>query len=436
MPYFCEKCMEVHNDDVLCPRIKEQIKSNPSLVYQATTFANIASQPLISTQVLGDLANKINHLTGINLPTYEGTIQFSRDIQVFQRLNEECYPRLGAFKTPSAAESYLESASKNQLKNLSARISGAGQEIDWLRRKQGSLSNVVNKSNLLTGNAPGIDGESICRFTGKTIERTTIKATQTPGGLNTNVQGIVKSLKAGTLNPDDVAFGNKGFRDALIKKLSKEISHERAIGNYEVADKLTEAQKNLRIQENHTPQNTAQSVDRLKGKIRNGEACHVISSEQVFKKAAQGAVIGAAVSLTVSALTSYIRYKNGEITQEEAFSIIGKDTAKGALVGGALSGVSLFLPAGKIGFVGGMIVGVYLNAVLKNILDEIFGEGAYKEILISQGYIYGTSITLLNAVQQIKAEEQKFESNMLEIQSLLEQADSCAAQTDKILEEL
>lgn len=61
-------------------------------------------------------------------------------------------------------------------------------------------------------------------------------------------------------------------------------------------------------------------------------------------------MIGAAISVGVSSLLSYLQYKHGKITFEEMKRRIAKDGVKGAITGGALEGLSLFIPGGIIGF--------------------------------------------------------------------------------------
>ena len=75
----------------------------------------------------------------------------------------------------------------------------------------------------------------------------------------------------------------------------------------------------------------------------------------------QGAVVGAAVAVTISTITTYVRYKNGELDAREVYENVAEDTLKGALVGGAMGVVTIFLPGGAIGFVSGIAIGVYFG---------------------------------------------------------------------------
>ena len=136
MGYYCEKCGLLHIETELCPYLLEQIRNDPSLLSQAATFTNVAAQyRLVTSQDFQMLTDTINKITGTNI-RFEGTHQYIRDIQVFKRLNEEAFTRIGIFRSPSTAQNYLNNASPNQLKNLSGKLAGYGQEVDWLRKNR------------------------------------------------------------------------------------------------------------------------------------------------------------------------------------------------------------------------------------------------------------------------------------------------------------
>jgi len=139
MVYYCVKCKKTHEKDELCPHIQRQIKENPALLGEAANFVNIAGQyRLVTSQSLDGMANAVNKVVGSNLH-FEGTHQFTRDIQVFNRLNVEAYKNAGYFRSPELAKQYLDNATKGQINGLKAKIVGSGQEIDWLRMKQGDI---------------------------------------------------------------------------------------------------------------------------------------------------------------------------------------------------------------------------------------------------------------------------------------------------------
>ena len=72
-----------------------------------------------------------------------------------------------------------------------------------------------------------------------------------------------------------------------------------------------------------------------------------------------------------------------------------------------MGAVTIFLPGGAIGFIAGMAIGIYFNQVCKNLLDEIYGKGAYGAILNASGYIYGMTFNLSIYYKKIKENEKK-----------------------------
>ena len=179
---------------------------------------------LVSTQALDAVAQKVNNIAGTNL-SYEGTQMLARDIQVFKRLDTEAFVKNGAFRSPEIAKEYVEKATKGQMKALRAKLSGSSQEVDWLRMKQGQLSRFYEKSVLLNKNAVGVDGEIANRFTGKTIDRVTVKAAQAKTGIHTNTQQVVEAIKRGHLEPNESVFAVKGTKDELYRTLDRNIKY-------------------------------------------------------------------------------------------------------------------------------------------------------------------------------------------------------------------
>ena len=400
MSWYCEKCKKLHTNEELCPNIREILKRNPQFLVNASNFTAVAGQEyLVSTQALDTVAQQVNKIAGTNL-RYEGAFQTARDIQVFQRLDTENYVRKGVFRTPEAAKQYLESATKKQLSNLNGKLTGSSQEIDWLRMKQGQFSRLFEKSELLNGNAPGIDGITVNRFTGDAIEKVTAKAAQTRTAIHTNTQQIAEAIKKGTLDPNDTVFGVEGIKEELAKTLEREIKHAREIGDTALEAKLRQAKQGLKIIEKNTTDRVAESNERLLQKIADGQAVTEITGEQMMQKAVQGGVIGAAIGLTVSGITSYVRYREGELTREEAYRDIGEGTSKGAITGAFLGEVMLFVPAGPIGWVAGIAIGIYIDAITTNLLDEIFGKGSYASILNASGYVMGTAVNIETMLRQ------------------------------------
>lgn len=404
MSWYCEKCKTIHTDEQLCPHIQEQLRKTPQLLSEAANFASVAGQyDLITSQRLDSVAQAVNKVAGTNL-SYEGTHQYARDIQVFKRINEEARKRAGYFSSPDKAKAYLEeiinSGSDGTMRSFDSMLTGSSQEVDWLRMQQGKLSSIWKKSVLLNDNAPGIDGITYNRFNNGTVSRVTIKAskdagTRTGGNIQSNVNKVGEAIEKGRVTNKDVIYGVEGTADAAKK-----------------------AGLSNPVVEQNTPKQVSDSNSRLKRKVLDGKAVTSPTAPQVLEKMGQGAVVGAVVSLGISTLTNYIRYRNGELTREEAFRDVGEDTTKGALIGGAMAGVTIFIPGGAIGFVGGMAIGMYLNASLTNVLDEVYGKGAYLQLLHASGYIMGTSMNLMDAYQEFSANTQQVNQTLVETEGL------------------
>lgn len=396
MKWYCEKCKKMHDDEEMCPRIKSQLEKHPEWLVEAANFTTVAGEEvLITSQLLDKAAQGINKLAGTNL-SYEGTQQFARDIQVFKRLNEEPFSRSGVFSTPESAKAYFENVLKvsetnpRALSSFEGKLTGYGQEVDWVRMKQGEISRLFEKSTLLENNAPGVDGITVNRFTGKEISRTTIKASKNPMTSNsTGINDVKEAIEKGTATEKNIIFAPEGTEEAARKA----------------------GLKNPVIEKNSTEQ-INNSNKRLEQKILDGQATTAPTIEQVGSKMAQGAIVGAAVAVTVSTITTYVRYKNGELDKKEAFEIVGEDTLKGTLVGGAMGAVTIFLPGGVIGFVAGMAIGIYFSKVCTNVLDEVFGKGAYGAIMNASGYVYGMTFNLAEYYEKIEANNRRTRANI------------------------
>ncbi len=393
MVKYCIHCKELHEEGDLCPKHKKQLKEHPEWLGDVADFTTTAgTYELVTSQVLDNVANSINKVTGTNL-SYEGTHQFMRDIQVFKRLNEEPFKKCGAFFSSENAQTYFEVVKdKAQLKprvltSFESKLTGYSQEVDWLRTQNSKLSSIVRKSNLLDGNAPGIDGVTINRFTGNEINRTTIKAST--ADIKGNIYKVKKAIENGTATENDIIFASDGAKSAAK--------------SYDLKNPVVEMNSSEEIKA---------SNKRLEQKIEGGQMSTAVTMEQVGEKMLQGATVGAVIGLTVSAITTYMKYKNGELDIKEAFKEVSKDTAKGALVGGGMGAITVFLPLGPIGFVAGMAIGLYIDKACKNILDEIYGDGAYGAILNASGYVYGEVRNLSEYYKEIKENNATTEFNL------------------------
>lgn len=126
-----------------------------------------------------------------------------------------------------------------------------------------------------------------------------------------------------------------------------------------------------------TLDSNAASAEALKEKILNGDLSLGFTPVDVTEKLLGSAAIGAAISVTVSGLVQCIQYKNGRISWEQLKERLGKDALKGSIAGGALAGLTLFIPGGLIGHGIGFVTGF----TLRRLLDNAFGEGTFGEVL-------------------------------------------------------
>ena len=83
----------------------------------------------------------------------------------------------------------------------------------------------------------------------------------------------------------------------------------------------------------------------------------------------------------------------------------GKDAVKGALV--TCSMAMIAFPEGAIGVAAAMGVAMYLDATCTNLLDEVFGEGAYEQILHACGYVAGTANNIVDMLAEYQKQMQR-----------------------------
>ena len=433
MVTYCKYCGELHDENFLCKRYQQELRKHPGWLGEMTDFATAAAEyHLISSQALDSVARVVNQHLGTHF-SFEGTQQLARDAQVFQKLNEDAFAKCGAFADAQSAKAWLSAHPMGVC--LKKRLIGAAQEVDWLRSEQGR--HLLTRPVLLNGNYPGIDGVSINRLTGNVTERVTVKAAATAGGINTNLHGVIESLEKGRLSPNDTLFGVKGIKDKLIEQLQKLINDPDYTGNKEI---LREALK-MKVEESGTNESVVGSMRRLYDKVANGQANPYVTIEQAGKMMGKGAVIGAAIELSVSSVKNFIAYKRGKISAKQAFTEIGEDATKGALSGAAAAGIGIILPIGPIGWVVGMAIMMVVRPALQNTLDEIFGKGAYREILNASGYVAATAqntAELLGAVAenavQYQENRQQIKKNLTKARATIKETDNILDKTDALLE--
>ncbi|UXU52569.1 hypothetical protein [Staphylococcus arlettae] len=357
---------------------------------------------------------------------------------MFQQLNVDAFKNTGVFNDPKMAQKYLQEGGISIENNLKRKLTGTAQEIDWLRDRKGSLTRIFEKAKLVgeeTANAPGIDGVVENRFTGLK-KGVSVKNSISNKGLGTNVRDVLKAIDKGTINPDDIIVGTDRTKNSVMKMLEKNIEKATREGNSELLGKLKEARDKLKVKEIGNFEKTKNSTDRLYNKAKNGKAYNSINRKVVTKQMRNGAVIGAAVNFSVASISNYLKYKNGEITREKAFLEIGQETCSGAIIGSAMGGLSLFFPPGAVGFAAGIAVGMYVSKTTQNVMNEVFGKGAFEQILHTSGYIYGTTMNLKTLLSEIEMNENKINENHTNMRYLEKNINRKSESISNILEDL
>jgi hypothetical protein len=290
----------------------------------------------------------------------EGTHQFARDVQIAQLLQDKFhtmpYGSSEGFKTWLAERSASSAQSKA---NALSRLQGDGAgEVDFVREMQGKLQNLFTKTEFATNsdgqissNIPGIDVVEKSRITGKIIKEYQVKTLRTEGSIDQTLKDFL---------------GNDHYKPSTILVGPKELIDEAK------AQGLPNPTKVM-----GTVQENAKSAKALEDKVSSGNMVTAITPTAIAEKVVGGAVIGAVISIGISSIFSYIDYKNGKLTKEEMFTKIAKDTGKGAIAGGVMAGLTLFIPGGIIGFGVGVVVGT----TLRRALDDAFGMGMFAEVL-------------------------------------------------------
>lgn len=433
MVCYCQYCGELHAEDALCEPYKSDLQAHPEKLVGVTEFAVTAAENVLTrSQTLDRAAQIVNRHFGTSF-SFEGASQLARDVQVFQKLNEDAFAKCGAFANAQSAKVWLDAHPLGIC--LKKRLIGAAQEVDWQRMESGR--HLLTKPMLLNGNYPGIDGVMIDRLTCEVSERVTVKAAATAGGISTNVRGVIESLQKGRLSPEDTLFGTEGTKKELLKQLQKLIDNP----DYSGDKTLLETAKKMKVIESGTNEDVVGSMRRLYDKVENMEANPYVTIEQAGKMMGKGAVIGAAIELSVSSVKNYLAYRNGKISVDHAITEVGEDAVKGALGGATTAGIGIFLPTGPIGWVAGVAIMMVVRPALQNTLDEVFGKGAYREILNAAGYTAataGNTAELLGVIAENAAQysgnRRQIKRNMTATQKTIQHIDSVLNDTESLLD--
>lgn len=168
----------------------------------------------------------------------------------------------------------------------------------------------------------------------------------------------------------------------------------------------------------------------LKGVMQNSSSDAIrILSETQFPSGA----IGLAYGITKSALTKFIQYKNGYLSRNEMMKAFSRDAVQSSMVTCSLAMISF--PTGLVGTAAVMGVAIYFDAVCANILDEVFGDGLYAQILHSSGYIMATAQNSVELLKQIKENAKSTEQSLYESDKSIREIRNKRIDTETTLDE-
>lgn len=172
----------------------------------------------------------------------------------------------------------------------------------------------------------------------------------------------------------------------------------------------------------------AASSAALKGAMQNASSSAI---QNLSKTQFPNGAVGLAYGITKAGITNFVKYKTGEISKQTMIRTLSKDTVKSSLVTCSLAMIAF--PQGVVGAIATMGVAIYLDAVCTNLLNEVFGDGFYAEVLHATGYIYTASLTLSHSLKRISENNYKVIQNLTETKINQEQAE---ADIDALMTEL
>jgi hypothetical protein len=297
--------------------------------------------------------------------------QYLRDVQVFELLGDK-FSKAGHFSGSESVKTWVKqrlsvNPENNDMFYRFFQGHGAG-EVDALRHMNGRLSSLLYRAEFprnaignINPSTPGYDFHLVNRFTGEVVEQVQVKA---------------------NWSSDPAAW------KATIEKMlaNKEYSPEHTLAlPQEVADMAREMGVENKIVVVGDVDGNRISAERLTEMAKRGEIATegAITIQGIAQQVGQGAVVGAAVYCGISAISNYIAYRRGDMSGKQVFKRIGVDASKGAIIGGAMGGLSLVFPPGAIG----IGIGVLIGMQVRRIVDIAYGKGGYENVLRAMGAV-------------------------------------------------
>lgn len=292
---------------------------------------------------------------------WEGTDAFIREVKIVETLQAK-FPHMQGYHSADGLRDWLTQrmqVSDQAYANALSRIQGdAAGEVDFIRDMQDDLRSlftqtdfVRNADGRITSNFPGIDAVQVNRFTGDVMQEFQVKTLRSADSINDTLKGFLDNEH---YKPTTVLVGPQELIDR---------AHELDIPN------PTKAMGTL--------QDNLDSAHELGDKILRHDLATGFTPTTFAPEMLGGAAIGAAISVTISGLLAFLQYQSGHITLEQLRTKLAKDGLKGAVTGGTLAGLSLFIPGGLIGHGMAFAVGI----TLRRLLDETYGDGMFGEVL-------------------------------------------------------
>ncbi len=472
MVRYCESCKELHDENDLCPKYKEQLKQHPEWFNEMTQMMATASIASPAVQRYGSAIKE-------RLVAYSGV-----DNETGQQLTR-------SLKSLSQQQTHPD----YEYQNLKQRAGFAAEvqetaEINAERAIKGESGRVVRYDDIGTANHPlydlievdangtAINGTGVqMKFIGGTAEECWNKVT------SSKCQKYIDSNTPIKV-PSDYYDKMLEVANQKIKDLNAQYQKLVAMGEYSKADAVKhriehcEKTKGLLEKSKITSEESMYAVKKPEGytarqilehankagldaaktgaivggsisilrnvvMLKNGEIRAETAVKNIAKDVASGAasgyVVGAggsvlkgtmqnsksatvrslsatnfpagavsvAFGITKSGITNFIKYKNGELSKSESMRYFGKDAVKTTLVTCSLSMIAF--PPGMVGMAATMGVAIYLDAACTNLLDEVFGEGLYEQLLHSSGHIVATAQNSVELLKQFKANSEKAE---------------------------
>jgi hypothetical protein len=311
---------------------------------------------LIAEDKIEDIGNAFN--------AYKSAMNYSKEVE-FWRWMKLNYKSSGIFDSAESIQNYILS-SPGRADWLKLQLQGKGYEWDWMMNQQENLKNVFDK--FTAGIDPTQAGIDVVKT--NLLNKSTTTYQHKSYTSNTKVNGQV--LKN---TPKDATVVTQSENAQMMNS-----------GGRKVESFQTKAQSN-------------KIRDQRFEKASKGAANSQYTLQGVSKVMGKAALVGAAIGCTVEALSSYERYKSGQITKKEYLIEIAKSGGNAGVTGGITAGIMIPI-GGAIAAAGVTIpitipIAIAVGAGVDKIIAPMFKKGQYLEDLnkmkfyddIGQGYL-------------------------------------------------